>query len=159
MSDNGSIFLIPGSLRKKMAAGYGSSNIPLYGEIKASWLMTEVTRMRWLVFQTVPLHLWSHHLLILSCAWNTSLWIIKFVEVLYAPLRRPFTWYTSPKSTPSFRGDRDQILVRSHRSVNTEVMYIHYTMCNRGRSFCFRPPDSRVRGTETKGPSPYFVLS
>ena len=36
MSDNGSVFLIPGSLRRKMAAVYGSSNIPLYGEIKAS---------------------------------------------------------------------------------------------------------------------------
>ena len=45
---------------EKMTAGYGSSNIPLYGEIKASWLMTEVTRMRWLVFQ---------HRILLYCWW------------------------------------------------------------------------------------------
>ena len=36
MSDNGSVFLIPGSLRRKMAAGHGSSDIPLYGEIKTN---------------------------------------------------------------------------------------------------------------------------
>ena len=36
MSDNGPSFSIRDPYGKKMAAGYGSSNIPLYWEIKAS---------------------------------------------------------------------------------------------------------------------------